>query len=284
MFVISISAGLLALVLAYVVWRQQREIAALQKTEAAAKHPRSLVSLEDKTLHFEQQSPSNSISSNSRESTLNPGTMAKLFSGGLKSYRELKSAEAVYGWFVDGLNLPKDESQRLKYLLVQRIEARADAHDLAAQSGMDSKSMFAAEATAEAQLDEDIKATVGDGLFPLVKDLFAAEEGNERAYQVSKQLNPDYAFAGVPLSVQQSVGLAKILTEVYDSDPANADEQRASTMDPITGLSTLDQQVLAEAKQQLSPDQLQILAAELAYETRSKANYIKKTQSLHSSK
>jgi hypothetical protein len=178
----------------------------------------------------------------------------------LNHRRSQENIQTNYGDLLASLHLPADKLAKLKTLLADRMDSVADARAAASDLGLsDPAAVAQAAKQANDEINQEIEALVGDTDYSKLND-FATLQGPLRG--VREQYLNDLAYAGVPLDSDQAVALARIVREVWD--PAtNPDSlaQRSQVIDPETGYTAIDQELINRASNLLSPEQLAIIKA-----------------------
>lgn len=159
---------------------------------------------------------------------------------------------AEWGDGLTNLNLTADQLGQLKNLLVERIMSDTDAASAAREAGLLPGSAASNEAIKQASdaVEKQIVDLIGaDGKAKL-------DEGQGVTVfkqQVAFMYQTDFTDAGVPMTSDQSFGLAQLLSVMAKNRPTG------EIPDPATGLTSYDEQLLTQAAPILSAAQLEIL-------------------------
>ncbi len=165
-----------------------------------------------------------------------------------------------YGDLLATLHLPADKLAKLKRLMAERMESAADARSAAKDMGVtDPQSLAAAVKQADDDVSQEINSLLGDADYARFKD-FATLQGPLRG--VRDQYVTDMAYAGVPMTQDQTVALARIVRDLWDPNTTlNSRDLRVQVIDPQTGYTAIDEELVNRAGMLLSPDQLAVLKA-----------------------
>jgi hypothetical protein len=188
--------------------------------------------------------------------------------------QQLREISREYGDVFASLNLPPDKLAQLKNLMIDRLNAPADARDAAQNSGLNGADINQAAEQAVSGVNDDIKALVGaDGY----DELQAAQQTMGERNMIQLQVGVDLSAAGVPLSGSQTLALAQIYADARN--PAKNPALAAATQlaaDPAAGLAAINQAILDRATQMLSPAQLPILQQSLSDQAAQQAYFRKR--------
>jgi hypothetical protein len=171
-----------------------------------------------------------------------------------------ENIQANYGDLLATLHLPADKLAKLKILLADRMDSLGDARAAASDLGLsDPAAVAQAAKQATDEINQEIEALIGDANYSKLND-FATLQGPLRG--VKQQYLSDLAYAGVPLDSDQAIALARIVRDVWDP-ASNPDSlaQRSQVIDPDTGYTAIDQELINRASSLLSPEQLAIIKA-----------------------
>jgi hypothetical protein len=174
--------------------------------------------------------------------------------------------EAQYGDVLAWLNLPPGKLKTLKELILKRDDATDDSEAAARSAGETDRDKLK-EIINEARnaVDEEIRTLLGEDDYARYKDA----RNLAVPYGVAKRsISPEMADAGVPMTSEQTVALARAL--YVGMGPALFHERSAmeQAVDPQTGLTQSDRNALTQASAILSPAQLEVLRRHLAIDSR----------------
>jgi hypothetical protein len=184
------------------------------------------------------------------------------------------SLDARYATLFKRLRLPPAELEKLKNLLVDRQAAGMDVLAASASEGMAAaggvEGMRALMEKAQADVDEGIRAVLGDERFAQYKDF----DRNAPSYAVADQLERRLSYTATPLQPAQADELVRILAENAPAPAAGADGRAVAAYGggvgnmvfaPFVsgsanvlatgGASMITDQALAQAEGILAPDQ-----------------------------
>jgi hypothetical protein len=175
---------------------------------------------------------------------------------------QLRRINRQYGDVLATLNLSADQLANLKNLMIDREEALLDARD--ASKNLPAAESRAAIFQAEDEVNKEIDALVGPGV---MSQFASTAEVYAIGRTIQSQEGMDFTAAGLPLSAEQVSALADIyanfqIPERLKGTP-DFDKLVGAPADPVTGLTPLNQALLAQAAQVLSPAQLPILRQSL---------------------
>lgn len=172
--------------------------------------------------------------------------------------RQRMVAQQFKSLFASLKGVPAEKIARLKDLMVAREMAWADARALAAKEGLSitTEGYRKIIETVSGQFDRDFEGLLGEQYSD-----FAALEKNRGAYAiVGLTVSPDMAYAGVPLTNDQENALAALMTQLhYSMEDPQYSGLVAQPIDANTGLSPLNQQLVEQAANLLSPAQIEVL-------------------------
>jgi hypothetical protein len=178
-----------------------------------------------------------------------------------------RRVEAIYGDVLKSLRLSPDESQRIRELLAERWLTTKDARAVVDENRvLAADQRMAVVHEAEAAVDEQIRAAVGDATFQKVQAMLLASPFHE---QVRTIYSSDMSFAGSPLTSDQAAALGGLLYDTYGRDSRQKEGLRAEWADPSIPLSVLDVEALKRAAAFLNRKQLEVLQADLELSTQS---------------
>jgi RNA polymerase sigma factor (sigma-70 family) len=182
-----------------------------------------------------------------------------------KLYREAtrRQLTRIYGDGLNSLNLPPRQLDRLKGLLTERQMNIVDAEQAANLAGLSNASPEWQRAVNQASLidDQEIKEILGPNADATLADMMS-NVGKARVLPSVQsqvyQIASDFVDGGVPLTTDQSAGLAQaLLNNAYWPGRDLSDRPvDYNDTDPTTGLSPHDVSILTSAAQVLTPDQL----------------------------
>lgn len=170
-----------------------------------------------------------------------------------------RNIDRMYGDTLNTLNLPPQQLSQLKDLLAERQMSDMDARRLASAAGLAQGSPAWQEAMKQASqdVDQQINAILGSSGNATLTQL-QVRSGIQN--QITYTYGPDFADAGVPLNAQQSSGLVRAMADAnYAGKDLSTRPKGYNEVDPATGLTPHDNQILNSAAQILNPAQVQIL-------------------------
>jgi hypothetical protein len=170
-----------------------------------------------------------------------------------------RSIERMYGVTLSSLNLPSKQLSQLVDLLAERQMSSRDALQVTKAAGLAQGSPDWQNAMTQAtqDVDQQIAAILGNNGGPTLTQL-QVRAGAQ--YQTDNTFAPDFMYAGVPLSSQQSSGLVQAIAGAsYAGKDLSTRPAGYNTIDPTTGLTPHDNAILTSAARVLSPPQVQIL-------------------------
>ena len=179
----------------------------------------------------------------------------------------IKQVDFSYGAILQSMGLAPQKIREIEDLLVMRLFAIDDAHDLAVKQHLDAAALKERVAAARNELDGSLSAATTPQVFDEIKAMLAA---TIYIYWIQDSYAPKMAQAGVPLSASNILPLGTILYETYDFvvNP-QAKNLRLANIDSRTGLSDLDRVALNRAAGTvLNVKQLEVLATQLSASTR----------------
>ncbi len=167
-----------------------------------------------------------------------------------------------YGDALASLNLPPDQLAQLKDLMASRVFSGGDPRLAGLEQG--SPAYMQAMRAASQAVNQQIDALIGPEGQRKLQD---AQMLTTAQNQVNTNYAPDFAEGGVPLTPEQTTGLAQLLNprNLVGRGPA------ANQPDPETWLTPRDQKLLEQAAQVLSPAQLEILKGDRAEQNQRQA-------------
>jgi hypothetical protein len=192
-------------------------------------------------------------------------------------FRKLERRRVLsrYNILLAALKIPKDQLPALEDLLVERaITSRYVVHQMR-NSGrkFNSPEVVAAVSHATEEVDAKISTLTGGDIAGKLK------EWNSAIYSYGSVPDGPVAQdavtlsdAGFELSTDQLVRLALIRHEVNILNPDVRSGSGAGQVDPKTGISRLDEQLLAREAEVLSPDELAVLRNWAIEEHKAKAS------------
>jgi hypothetical protein len=185
--------------------------------------------------------------------------------------QELRNINRQYGEELAKLNLPPEQAAKLKQLMIDREDASMDAREAAQNSGLSSRETNQAVTQAMGEVNDEIKALVGADTF---NDLQNGQLSSGMKMMIQNQVGIDLTAAGVPLSNDQTSALAQIYAGLQN--PAKNPDLMTmvrGAADPTTGLTPMNQAILDQAAQVLSPAQLPILKQSLIDQSEQQAYF-----------
>jgi hypothetical protein len=181
-----------------------------------------------------------------------------------------------YGWVFASLGLSAPTVARLKILLVERDLSTNDAHDLAAQRHLRGSDQMDLVAITRDQVEREISDILDPTSAAFVRDMFSLELSGEFS-TVVETYGPEFSSTGEPLTGQQALALANIMHRVNIPVAGTVRDQwiaKIPSIDPSTGLSGVDREIILEATPILSPLQITTLTTQLVKNTRRISEYI----------
>jgi len=172
----------------------------------------------------------------------------------------------IYGAGLNSLNLSPQQLSRLKDLLTERQMSFVDAAQAAGLEGIRVGSTEWQQAVNQASLtdDQEIKDILGPDAEATLADM-KSNAGRAQAqpymeFQVNG-MSSEFVDAGVPLTTDQSAGLAQAFLNAYYWQGRDLSDRPVdyNDVDPSTGLSPHDVRNLNNAAQVLTPDQLNVM-------------------------
>lgn len=168
--------------------------------------------------------------------------------------QQLKNAVRSYGDAISQLDLPSDKKTKLLQLMADRQAAQSDFYMTSMSEGLQVNS--AAGRDAMQQVTEDVDQQIGalmnqDGK-AFVNQLTSSMG---RQFMVKFNYAPDLEDAGVPLTPDQSIGLARAMAAAQTDMRQNPAPAPADSSNPM---QAYQQRQLAQAATVLSPDQLKV--------------------------
>jgi hypothetical protein len=185
--------------------------------------------------------------------------------------QQLRNIQRQYGDAFAALKLPPDQLAKLKDLLVTRNDANLDASEAAQEAGLTGRDVSLAIRNATNSVNDEIKALIGDDKFT---QLQTTPQTSMAKTMLENTVAVDLEGAGQPLNSDQLASLAAIYNQTQRQPPAGAG-QGWQTPDPQTGLAPVDEALLNQASQSLTPAQLPILRDYLL-EVRQQQQYMQK--------
>jgi hypothetical protein len=172
-----------------------------------------------------------------------------------------ENLETNYSDLLATLHLPPATLAKLKKLMAERMESGPDAQAAAKDLGLASDPQAVAQAARQAsdEINHEINALLGDADYAKLND-FATLQGPLRG--VREQYLGDLAYAGMPLEPDQAIALARVVRDLWDPNTTtDSIALRNRVIDPQTGYTAIDQELLNRSAGLLTPDQLAVVKA-----------------------
>ena len=239
----------------------QQQILILQRQLTTAKEAETQAEKQASAAEAERASSSSAESGGADKSGSNVVHLSDIMKdhpeyAALYAKQIRRQIDRMYGDTLNTLNLPPQQLSQLKDLLVERQMSFMDAMRLTGAAGLKQGSPEWQEAIKQASqdVDQQISAILGDsGNSKLMQ--MQARAGIQS--QITYTYAPDFADANIPLSAEQSRNLAQVMA---DANYAGRTPPKGyNNVDPTTGLSPHDVQILTAAAGVLSPAQIEIL-------------------------
>jgi hypothetical protein len=176
----------------------------------------------------------------------------------MRQLLQLRRIAREYG-DLKNLNLPPDQLDKLKALLVDRMQAPQDAREAALQAGIgeNSRDMSKAVQSATEGVDADIKALVGPDQFAA---LTAIQMQAGYRSNIQYQIAPDMNAAGLTLTSPEIDALAQAQQQAQKA----AMEAMRAGGNSANYQTILNQAMADQAAKILTPDQLPVFQQSLA--------------------
>jgi hypothetical protein len=173
---------------------------------------------------------------------------------GFAQLRQLQGMRQIYRQYGDlkSLNLPPEQLDKLRQLLLEKNQAPQDAREAALQAGIAPNSPAMMKATSDAMqaVDTDIKALVSPDQYAALHNL--QTQAGFRS-NIEYQIAPDLNAAGLPLTPAQMCALAQV-----QQDAQQAALQAARGGSKVDIQQQINQAMADQASKILSADQLPI--------------------------
>ena len=191
--------------------------------------------------------------------TVAPSAFAQLSEGSRAVYMKQQISREITP-FLELEGLSPDALNNVSSFLLNRAESAADAFDLGQAQHLSQGGISGLIANARAGADSEIDTTFDKPTASLVKEIVRNYVGYS---QISIIYAPHLASAGVPLSAAQERALANTLYNCNSTNVTADSPKLRVTVDPSTGLSSLDTLVLTQASAYLGAGQIVVLSADL---------------------
>jgi hypothetical protein len=165
------------------------------------------------------------------------------------------------GPYLTGLSLPLPTVAAVEAFLLRREVAVADAIDQGLQRGLSPAQAGPLTAAARAKVDAGIDSSFDPSTAVIVKDIVRNYVGYSL---IARIYGRHMAASGAPLTASQTRDLANTLYNCNSALVNASATQMRKSVDPASGLSTLDQMILTEASGYLSASQKAVLQEDLA--------------------
>jgi hypothetical protein len=173
----------------------------------------------------------------------------------LRHHANLRNTWIKYHVAIARLELSLDGQKRLINLLCARVEAVNDAHEAAVSLGVgNQQDIRQSLSDAYKSITSEIRGMIGDaGTQSLDEDI--QMDGTVAVYMST--VGADLGLDGVPMTEDQEIALGQIYFRVLHTPLKTApDKYSQLPVDPQTGLSEVDQNILDRASRILSLQQL----------------------------
>jgi len=168
--------------------------------------------------------------------------------------RAQQSIEATFATPIRGLHLPRETEIRLMQLLLERAQATYDASDAITDLHSEHPSdVSKAIAASQRQVEDEIRELVGDSKYQDIKTMMSASRYLRRIQGAYGQRLTE---SGAPLSPEQLIPIARAFLEAYGT---NDPMPKKAEIDPYSGLSKQDDDLLIRAKSIISEQQAAFL-------------------------
>lgn len=185
-----------------------------------------------------------------------PPIPAKEF-GSKDDVQDLQDIQRVFVPTLLELGLSGEQVAKVRSLMLQRRQSARDAKDIAKEHKWSTAGVvIQAIDEAEAKFDPQIRAAVGDEKFEQVRVMLVDESYFRR---VQFGIATDAELFGAPLSADQKLTLTRAMGGVLTQSV-----HPQAAVDPVTGLTPSDQQILDRANGALSNAQSAVLRRYLA--------------------
>lgn len=259
-----------------VAWQQNRRLTALQedllKASAAAKavkpKPAPVAAAftapaKAATTEVEPAAPSDEPSERTRQRNNNnrpnfAALMANPEFAKAMSVQQRAALDARYASLFKQLNLPPEQLEKLKNLLVERQTARMDVMNAARENGLNPRDnreeMRKLTDEAQAEVDASIKAALGETVYNKYQNYEATQPQRALVGQLDQRLS----YSSTPLTSTQTEFL---VTALASSTPAESTDQGGGGPGNWGGgnRTPISDAVLQQAQSVLTPDQVTAL-------------------------
>ena len=196
-------------------------------------------------------------------------TLEKLYSPQAVREEWSRLVDGEYSQALNDLHIAEIDQQKIKDLLVDRIERHKDVNDaimaahVARSSDVDNTSLLNSINT---ENDKAIRDVAGEQAWGTLKQILDVEFQWGR---VQQNYVPVFKTAGQPLTTDQCLALAKALNS-GDSSSDSENVARRKEIDATTGLSGLDQVMITQLANDLSSEQLALFRQSLLRKNQTK--------------
>jgi hypothetical protein len=172
-----------------------------------------------------------------------------------------RNVQSKYAYLLEIFgDLGADKLAQLKQLLVDREAILSDTRAAAARQGVTPNSDTYKQALAETtkESEQNLRTLLGDKYDDFKRlDTLSGPMG-----MLDRTIGPDMAFGNAPLNNEQRLQMAMLMNELhYSPDDSLFPSLVTAPVNPGTGLSPLNEQLVAKASAILSPAQLEVLKA-----------------------
>jgi hypothetical protein len=256
-------AAVVAMVLAWLLWREHGELLAAQAEVAQARSMRTQsISRPTELPPVRANSPEPSSVRAETPAVATPAAPApRVFTESerrarvqLTEYRRWMTL-AKKADLLSGLNLPPEKLAALKDLLIERDFAERDAREAAKSAGVNPNDAAASETE---KIDLRIQTMLGEADYPKYADAMSTE-----TFRQTLESNPlvgSLVDAGAPLTPEQKTWVAQVMNRtITPVAKAAADNPGGPAPDPDVQRLAFQQAVLTQGPGVLTPAQLDVL-------------------------
>lgn len=175
----------------------------------------------------------------------------------------IAGVDLTYKKVIPGLGLGQSDQEKLRSLLIERELAQWDAHDIATADAKaaDQDSLNRALELADMLSDDEMAKTFSAEVLNKIHLLL---EARPYIMRINQHYDPALAQAGIPLTPEQVLPLAKVLYHTFGSPNNPQIEENRRQVDPVTGMTPLDLLALERAKTVLTQAQLEVVKQKIA--------------------
>jgi hypothetical protein len=170
-----------------------------------------------------------------------------------------RAVQKRYAYLFEALGpLDVAATGKLKALLADRDEGRFDADRGAIKQGIAPNS--AAYRQAASQASAEVNRAIDELLGEKAEEFARLDRLSAIVESIGGTFGGDMAFAGAPLTRDQTLRLAEVMLEIH-FNPRDPEYRKLhfAPADPATGLKPLFRELLASAATVLSPEQLKVI-------------------------